>query len=70
MTTMPAHSCDRGWVDFNADHPKPCRTCKPHLYACRSCGITVRECHRLRPDACCPRCPHTPPRLKRTRRKK
>lgn len=26
-----AHRCDRGWIDRNADRPKPCLVCKPHL---------------------------------------
>ncbi|WP_146073756.1 hypothetical protein [Amycolatopsis sp. CA-126428] len=26
-----AHHCDRGWLDREADHPIPCRVCRPHL---------------------------------------
>ncbi|SMD24195.1 hypothetical protein [Lentzea albidocapillata] len=25
------HACDQGWLDRNADHPRPCLTCRPHL---------------------------------------
>lgn len=67
MTTTPEHACDNGWVDSNADHPKPCRTCKPWLYACTACGATVTACHK-RQGKCCPSCPHTPPRLGATRK--
>ena len=25
------HTCDAGWLDRDADHPRPCLICKPHL---------------------------------------
>lgn len=30
-TDPPAHECDDGWLDRDADQPKPCLRCKPHL---------------------------------------
>lgn len=26
---LPAHDCDRGWLDY--DNARPCLTCRPHL---------------------------------------
>lgn len=28
---QPSHRCNRGWLDRDADHPKPCLICKPWL---------------------------------------
>lgn len=28
-----AHSCDRGWIDRDADRPRPCLVCRPWLRA-------------------------------------
>lgn len=28
---VDAHTCDRGWVDREADHPVPCLVCRPNL---------------------------------------
>ncbi|ACU39383.1 hypothetical protein [Actinosynnema mirum] len=25
------HACNEGWLDRDADHPRPCLVCKPHL---------------------------------------
>jgi hypothetical protein len=25
------HQCDGGWLDRDADNPRPCLRCKPHL---------------------------------------
>jgi hypothetical protein len=27
----PPHHCDRGWIDRDADQPRPCLVCKPWL---------------------------------------
>ncbi len=25
------HTCDKGWIDREADQPRPCLICRPHL---------------------------------------
>jgi hypothetical protein len=27
----PDPRCKKGWIDPDADHPRPCLRCKPHL---------------------------------------
>lgn len=29
--TVDVHECDGGWIDRDADHPRPCLVCKPNL---------------------------------------
>jgi hypothetical protein len=60
------HTCEDGWTDKDA--ARPCRICRPWHFACTTCGVSVRACHDRRTGKCCPRCPHTPPSLKTTRK--
>lgn len=62
---MSDHSCTDGWTDV--DEARPCRICRPWHYACTTCGLTVRACHKLT-GKCCPSCPHTPPTTRKKAR--
>ena len=44
------HRCDHGWLDRNADHPRPCLICKPWLEELRPRHVDVRpESARSKP---------------------
>jgi len=38
------HTCDNGWIDHDADHPRPYPTCRPHLAA----RLSAARGHRTR----------------------
>ncbi|MCP2255089.1 hypothetical protein LY13_003863 [Prauserella aidingensis] len=34
-TPAEPHECDHGWLDRDAERPRPCLICKPHLSPAR-----------------------------------